>query len=335
MSLADGPRPRGGPLEPVWWAARALLRETLGFRIAYPVETVREAAEPGSLRYHVRSDRLFFDAIHLDAAGIAVQHARLGGTTYNPAYVAWYGLMSLDRAVRGVGAGGRETFDRHATWLARRAVRRDDGAVVWHYTLSAREGRAFLAAPWISAMAQGLAMSALVRARRLGGPASLVVLARAACAVFEQAVDDGGVRTFFRGHTVYEEYPAYPLPRVLDGFLFALLGLRDVALETGDDTVMRLYRDGVEGLKRLLPSWDYRGRWTWYGTHGYLCPPHYHRLNAALLAALAGITGDPALAAWARRWDATRLTPLARLGVFLAFLVTKNRARLVHGLGAR
>jgi hypothetical protein len=331
MTLA-APMPRWrGALEPLWWVARALRKEVLDFRFEYPVETVPSAGPRESLRYHVYSDRLFFDAMALDPQGIPVQHSRVFGAAYNPAYVAWYGLTSLERSLRGIDPAGSAAFLRQADWLVRHAVRRDDGAVVWPYTFDHREGRCRLEAPWICAMAQGLAISVLVRAHRIaGGGEHLLELCRAATLVFEKSVEDGGVRTLENGHALYEEYPGYPLPRVLDGFLFSLLGLWDLAVQTGEERVHHLFADGIAGLRRALDFWDYRGRWSWYGSHGYLCPPQYNVLNAALLEALGAVSGEPALREQAERWHPRHRGLLARVEVFLVFVVTKNLSRFRH-----
>lgn len=317
-----------GRLESLWWALRALQSELWGFRFDFPIDPVPAAGPPDSLHYYVYSERLFFDVMELDSQGIPVQRSREFGVARNPVYVAWYALMSLERALRGLDPAGRRTFLQQAEWLVAQGVRRDDGAVVWPYPIDWQEGACLLKAPWICAMAQGLAISVLVRAHRMTGDDRLLEIGRAATRPFQKNVGEGGVRTFEDGHALYEEYPGYPLPRVLDGFLFSLFGLYDLAVQTGDRTVFDLFRDGVDGLRHMLPFWDYEGKWSRYGSHGFLCPPHYNKLNGALLAALARVTGDTALRQHAERWDPHRLTVRGRAQVFLAFVLTKNRSRL-------
>jgi hypothetical protein len=317
-----------GALEPLGWAARALHAELSGFRFDFPIETVAAAGPRDSLRYYVYSDRLFFDVMELDTQGVPVQRHWAYGEGYNPAYVAWYGLMTLERQLRGLDPAGAQTFLKQVAWLAGHGVRRDDEAVVWHYPVDWWEGPCLLKAPWISAMGQGLAISALVRGYRITGDRRLLDVSRAAARVFDKSIEDGGVRTLEDGHALYEEYPGYPLARVLDGFLFSLLGLYDLATETGDGAVSDLFARGVDGLRHMLPFWDYRGTWSWYGSHGFLCPPHYHRLNGALLAALARLSGEATLRRYAERWDPHRLSVRDRAEVFLVFVLTKNRSRL-------
>src|SRR5882724_1845856 len=276
MTLVSPTRRWSGALEPVWWAGRALWREAFGFRFAYPLETVASAGYRDSLHYYIYSERLFFDAMQLDPQGVPVQRSRTFGESYNPAYVAWYGLASLERWLRGADRDGLTAFSRQVDWLVRHAVRRDDVAFVWPYTFDWREGRCELKAPWICAMAQGLIISVLVR------------------------------------------------------FLFSLLGLWDLAAQTGERWVYQLFADGIAGLVCSLDFWDYHRRWSWYGSHGYLCPPHYNKLNAALLRALSDLSGEPILRERAEQWDSARRGMLTRAEVYLAFLVTKNLSRVRH-----
>jgi len=322
--------PRRGALGPLRWAMRTLHNEILGFRFDYPIENVAGAGARDSLHYYVYSDRLFFDAVVLDEGGIPLPRYRTVGEARNPAFVAWYGLVMLHRWLGGLDDTGKAAFFRQVDWLVEHAVHRDDGAAVWPYLFDWREGHCQLRAPWICGMAQGLAISALVRAYRMTGRRPLLDLARAAALVFDKGIDDGGVRTFEGGHAVYEEYPAYPLARVLDGFLFILLGLWDLAVESGDAGIHALFTDGTAGLRHTLDFWDYRGRWSWYGAHGYLCPPQYNTLNAALLRALSDVAGAPALRERADRWHPRRRGLLARLEIFTVYVVTKNLSRLRH-----
>ena len=326
-------RPWHGVFEPLWWAAGALRKELLDFRFDYPVEVVPAAGAKASLHYYVYSDRLFFDAMEPDADGIPIQRSRQFHT-YNPAYIAWYGLMSLERSLRQ-DVSRQAIAMRQADWLRNHAVARADGSVVWPFTVDWDEGACRLKAPWISAMVQGLAMSLLVRAYRITGETELLDQCRGAAVVFARTVADGGVRTIEEGHVVYEEYPGVPSPRVLDGYLFSLLGLYDLATETGDPAIRRLFDEGIDGLTHNLPFWDYKGKWSWYGSHGYLCPPHYHNLNCVLLSSLASLTGEPALQRYADAWTPAHLTAFGRAEVFLFFMLTKNRSRLRHLLRRR
>ena len=207
-------------------------------------------------------------------------------------------------------------------------VEAQGGGIVWPCYFDWQEGKARLRSPWISAMYQGVVISALVRAYRLTKEQGFLDLCAKGTIVFEKTVSEGGVRTVENGCTLYEEYPAYPLPRVLDGLLFSLLGLYDLMIQTGDQRVRRLFEDGIHGLKGSLSRWDYRGKWSWYGTHGYLCPPHYHKLNGLLLLILGRLTGEAQLLEVGGRWNPERLTLADKAEIYAMFVMTKNLARL-------
>lgn len=313
---------------PLWFLGRSLYRELLGFRFDYPVELVPGAEQPDSLRYYIYSDRLFLDDQVLDPQGVPLKHYRLHGPQYNPLFVAWWGLHHLERAHRESNQQYVDVFLAQIDWLRANAVTRDDGAVVWLCNFDWQEGRARLHAPWMSAIFQGVVISALVRGFRLTGDRKLLELARGGSLVFGLDIGDGGVRSYEAGQVLYEEYPAFPLPRILDGFLFSLLGLYDLHVQTDDEEVRRLFVSGLEGLVGQLGWWDYRRKWSWYGAHGYLCPPHYHALNVALLTILRRLTGKHVLGKLAEAWAPSNLSWLDRLEVFVMFVLTKNWARL-------
>jgi len=315
-------------MKAVWWATQALRREILGFRFNYPMETVPAAGPRESRHYYIYSHSLFFDAMVLNLQGVPLHQSRHFGETYNPAYIAWYGLVSLERFLRGLDSAGCDTFLKQVDWLVTGGVPGHGGSVIWPYTFDWQEGYCLLKAPWVCAMAQGLAMSALVRGYRITGNEHLLDICRAATRVFEKNVEDGGVRTLERGYVLYEEYPAYPLPRVLDGFLFSLLGLYDISVETCDPRISQLFADGIGGLKHRLEFWNYRNKWSWYGSHGYLCPPHYHNLNCLLLSVLGRLTGDETLKRYAELWNQKDLSVMDKLEIFLVFTITKNWARI-------
>ena len=310
------------------YAARALRRELFGFRFDYPLEAVQEAGPVDSLHYYVYSDCLFLDDLEFDRNGIAMKHYRVQGSQYNPLFIAWWGLVNLERYLKTTDGECLKKFFLQVEWLKSNAVTRADGVVVWPCHFDWQEGFCKLQSPWISAMYQGVVISALVRGYRVSGDKELLVLCEQAVRVFDKNIEDGGVRTIEQGRVLYEEYPGYPLARVLDGFLVSLLGLYDLAVETGSPDVRCLFDRGIEGLRQTLGYWDYHGKWSWYGARAYLCPPHYHKFNWVLLAVLGRLTGDETLLRCADLWSGKGRAVADKIEIFLMFAITKNLARL-------
>jgi heparosan-N-sulfate-glucuronate 5-epimerase len=310
------------------WAGRAIRRELLEFRFDYPVELVPEAGGKHNLHYYIFSDRLFLDDLEFDQNGVAMKRYRAHGSQYNPLFVAWWGLFNLEQYFREKDDRFLQQFLIQVGWLKVNVVMREDGAAVWPCYFDWQEGLARLTPPWISGMYQGVVISALIRAFRLTGDHDLLALCEKGSRVFGATIAQGGVRTISGGQILYEEYPVYPLPRILDGFLFSLLGLYDLYVQTRDTGVQRLFTEGVQGLLSQLSFWNYRNKWSWYGSHGYLCPPQYHKVNCLLLTVLGNVTGEKALFQLSELWDVKHRSVLDKLEIFLVFTVTKNWARL-------
>ena len=310
------------------YAVQAFRQEILSFRIDYPLEIIEKAGTSDCLHYYLSSPSLFLDNLDFDENEVPRKRYRAQGSQYNPLFIAWWGLLNLQQYLQSHDKERLEKYLIQIAWLKANAVHREDGSVVWPCYFDWQEGVCKLTSPWISAMYQGVVISTLVRGYRINGDRQLLDLSKRAAIVFPQDIEKGGVRTSESGGALYEEYPAYPLPRVLDGFLFSLLGLYDLAIETGSPDIRRLFDEGIEGLKGALPFWNYRNKWSWYGSHGYLCPPHYHKLNAILLSILGRLTGDATLQRFAILWATKQRTLVDKIEIFLMFAFTKNLARL-------
>jgi len=319
-----------GVLDSLSCAATAIRSEIVDFDLDYPLEIDLDAGVKDSLHYYRYSDALAWRARRTDADGIPRAWYRTTGARYWPAYSAWYGLVNLGHYLRRRDERFLEAFLRQVDWLEQNAVTRDDGAVVWPMTFDYQVGETRLRAPWVSAHAQGLAISALVRGWRVTKRSALLDLLAGSARIFE--LDDArqGIRLQSRGSVLYTEVPGGPPPGILDGFLTSLLGLYDLFVETGDPSVGRLFDDGLAGLASVLPEWDYRHKWSWYGCHNYLSPPAYHCLNRLLLGVVAGLGDAPQLAVRAEEWNPAHLAPTERAEIYLLFLVTKNACRIRH-----
>ena len=101
---------------------------------------------------------------------------------------------------------------------------------------------------WYGAMCQGQAISVLVRAHLATSHLAsglrngyLAAAARAA-AVFNISSQEGGVRGEVLGRVWYEEYPTSPSSHILNGFMYGLLGLQELASVEAGGGAEQLYR---------------------------------------------------------------------------------------------
>lgn len=222
---------------------------------------------------------------------------RYGGRKKRAPPVVARRIISLE--LRGVGDIDNVTvasnghllqFYYAADWL----VRHQDDHGGWKIMVSrsVAEGQLSLKPGWYSAMAQGQAMSLLVRAHAQSGHHKYLDAAVHALALFDVQATDGGIVNKFMDHYIwYEEYPTIPPCFVLNGFMYSLIGLYDVSVATpagdGQSTAVRLYKSGVASLRIMLPLFDTgsgtvydlrhltlgggaapnRARWDYHATH--------------------------------------------------------------------
>jgi heparosan-N-sulfate-glucuronate 5-epimerase len=170
-----------------------------------------------------------------------------------------------------------------------------------------------LAPGWISAMAQGEAASLLVRVHRFTGDDRYAAAARRLLGPIAVHSRDGGCGVPWAGGWWPEEYPTEPPSFVLNGGVFAILGLADVAAALGDERAQRLFDDTLGPLAANVRLWDL-GWWSRYDLYPHAAAqglPHvaslgYHILHEDLLRALDRVRPTPALRAQADRFAAER-----------------------------
>lgn len=172
-------------------------------------------------------------------------------------------------------------FFKLADWLV--ANQTSDG--LWLYTFN------FLnePVPWWSAMAQGQGISVLVRAYAATNKPAYKTAATLALGTFTRTIANRGVTASDNG-TWYEEYLPPSHTHVLNGMIFAMMGLRDYNQEFNDALSLGLWNTGVTTLVNNLSKFD-TGSWSYYDLGDHLVASiHYHELHISLLTTMYSIT---------------------------------------------
>lgn len=195
-----------------------------------------------------------------------------------------------------------------------------------------------LDAPWYSAMAQGQAASFLVRASHALDRPELV--AHAARAIESLLDPDSSLVWQTSEGPVLQEYPTGNPSHVLNGWIFALWGLYDIAnTASSDEGIKRraqgAFDDGFAALERRLPMYTVGRGWSRYDLYPHpmthYCSPFYHRLHIALLRAMNQLRPSEALAEAAETWNAA----LGRRTVFAGAVLRKVGFRLMRPRGRK
>jgi heparosan-N-sulfate-glucuronate 5-epimerase len=159
--------------------------------------------------------------------------------------------------------------------------------------------------PWASGMAQGEAASLLVRLHSATGNGAYADAAVAALGPLLRPAADGGAAALLGGALVPEEYPTARPSLVLNGLIFGLWGLRDLAVGLGDDRARSAFEDGAAALARNVERWD-TGSWSLYDLHprrvANWASPAYHQLHLTQLEATGALVSHPELERAAARF---------------------------------
>jgi len=207
----------------------------------------------------------------------------------------------------------KKLFLNCADWLVDNAVLRDN-YTVWEYNFPFPDRN--LTPPWISGMAQGQGIQVLVRAYNITGDQKYLKIANSSLQSFFVEVKNEGVtyKDPDTGGWWYEEYPNPYNPkesRVLNGFIFALLGIHEYYERTGDENAKYLFDKGIIELKNHLSDYD-TGEWTYYDQLGNYAGINYHHIHVKLLLQLYEITPDPVFKEYYQKWKSYEDNPLLK-----------------------
>ena len=233
------------------------------------------------------------------------------GIQYNPTAVGQWGLGAWSDYKRVEGKDySRERFIRAANWLSRNLEVDHSGRGFWLYRFGADGYGSVVSAqspPWASGLAQSRGISMLVRAWREGINLDARELVRCAAKGMMTSVDQGGLCRRFNGNVVIEESVVERPQAVLDGIMFAILGLQDYCfLEAGDRPAKELLQETVDSLARLLPQYEL-GSWSRADLFSQEPPMpaslFYHELHVHQLRVLYALYGLPIFFNYAARWQ--------------------------------
>ncbi len=231
----------------------------------------------------------------------------------SPAEVAQYALAHWNCYLSNGRKDHYEVFLTQARWFVEHEVRTGEDAGGW--PIYPARGT------WLSALAQGCAISVLVRAYQATHEEVFLATARRAVRSFEQDILDNGVAAPVGADGVFfEEVAVYPAAHTLSSFLFALLGLYDYKEfstinreTTGDARIEKLISRALATLHRIIGEFD-TGYWTYTDLlHRRLATPAQLSLQVSLLEALGRCADCDHCTMLALRWRNYQRRPDTRL----------------------
>jgi hypothetical protein len=236
--------------------------------------------------------------VEMDNAGIPIVH--YGGSIgdrRNPVFVCMAALeYSKDTSKN-------QQLLNNADWLIANARLNGDFSLLeydfpWHrYNLSSP--------PWRSAMAQGLALQVMARAHQITSNQRYLDAGKLLLNAFYVEVKDGGI-TYKSDHGWwYEEYAheKASVSRVLNGMMYAVLGLYEFYQYTKDPNAKMLFDRGIAELKANIASYDNDG-YSYYDILGKEAGEKYHKVHVIFAKRLYEITKEEIFNTYYQKWKA-------------------------------
>lgn len=150
------------------------------------------------------------------------------------------------------------------------------------------------------AMAQGEAVSLLVRAFIHTNDKKYLIAAKKGIDFMVTTVVDGGVTDYHDGDIVFLEFSNKSA--VLNGWIFAWWGLYDYVLVSGDkDYYKDILDSSLRTLIKYLPKFN-NSYWSVYSLDNKLASPFYHNLHIAQMQAMYMLTNEPIFNDYAIQW---------------------------------
>lgn len=206
----------------------------------------------------------------------------------------------------------RDEFEPHDESVAKRMffncvdwllvnIQSCEGYCVWAYPYPFSYGTKV---GWRSAHTQAVGLQLLVRAFEISGEHKYLAPLHGLLAAFKLDVRDGGLCTSTEAGNIWFEKMADKdnlQPKVLNGMLFALIGLWDVGARAKCDEATALAELGSRAAAEYLPRFDL-GDWSAYDIHGKRASPHYHAVHVKQLELLSAFAPQDEFAVYRDRF---------------------------------
>lgn len=189
---------------------------------------------------------------------IGVPFLEDNGRNYAPVLIIQYALMCHDLLLSGENIEANTNKIKIClNWLEQNKEVWED-SVVWR---SIANKQYDLEEGWISGMYQGQAISLYLRAYQLFNEDAYLETAQLIYNSFKYDYKDGGFKRIDEhGCIWFEEYPSKKPSYVLNGYIYAILGIYDLYRVTKNEDVRILWNECLNTLKVNLHKYDV---WYW------------------------------------------------------------------------
>jgi heparosan-N-sulfate-glucuronate 5-epimerase len=262
------------------------------------------------------SGKITLDKSSIPIVDLGYKNGLYLGPTRNPVTTSLVALNFFDQYFHKKDAKDKQAFMNDSNWLVKNVVSRGNYSIFeYNYTWDDYN----LKPPWHSGLAQGDALHVLLKAYKLTGESKYLDTARMLLNSFYVDVRDGGVTYKSpKDGWWYEEFPggANRQPRVLNGMMFAILGIYDFYNFTRDKDAKYLFDQGVLALEKGLSRYDEQGKYSVYDIERRPATLSYNKIHVDLLGKLYDVTGIRIFKEYHDKWQSNEMPLNVRLVFF-------------------
>jgi hypothetical protein len=230
------------------------------------------------------------------------------GPQYNPIAISQYALGNHTLWLETKDNQHLSKSINACNWLIENLEPNEQGVPVWQHNFDF-EYVETLRAPWYSGLAQGQGISALLRCHDATKEAKYLEGATLAFKSLTLELNAGGVMHSDGDDLWIEEYMVSTPTHILNGFMWAMWGVRDYEISTGDSTARDIWNRCVATLQNNLPEFDI-GYWSLYdqsagrGRLKMITSGFYHRLHIVQLQVMWQLTKNETFHQYSQDWHA-------------------------------
>ena len=224
-----------------------------------------------------------------------------GISFYSVIAIIQYGIIQHDLYLKDKDESRKEILLNCLNWLDSKSETFND-SLIWR---SEKNTQYNLDKGWTSAMYQGQAISLYLRAFQLFDEPKYLHISEKAFNYFKFDFLEGGAKRVDRnGYIWLEEYPTNPPSFVLNGFVYAVLGVLDLFRVTGNTDAKKLYDSCIETLIKNIYKYDI-WYWTRYDQLKKELVSYYYQKNVhiPLVKILYLLTSEPCFDHLDKKWS--------------------------------
>ena len=270
-----------------------------------------------------------YNKVVIDPTGVpyviySKQNGIAPGKQYNPTLVAnqaidlYHAIQSADDTLR------TKQFRNCINWLAGHMTV-INGYYLYQFNWQ-QPWYLSVKMPFTSALSSGRAIEAFTDAQKFFPSEDHLQYAQKLLRGFYLPIENGGFTYKEKDGWWFEEFADTnrKTPRILDGHIYCITGIREYFLLTKDDSAAYLIDQGLAALKQHLPDYDLGNEKVGYDIEHNMADKKYHMILAGQMKQVWEITKDTSFYRYYTKWN----TPLQQPYVYRIFK-EKNRSGIL------